>query len=70
MGDMNRVGIGLSYRPDSAEIFNNLVGIGLSYRLARARMFKLLRSPGTDSKESIAPAVLEFLNNLWGLETE
>ncbi len=70
MWDMNRVGIGLSYRPDSARIIDNLIGIGLSYRPARARMFKLLRSPGIDSKESIPPTVLEFFNNLWGLESE
>ncbi len=36
----------------------------------RARIFKLLRSPGSDFMESIPPAELEFLNNLWVLGTE
>jgi hypothetical protein len=39
----------------------------------RARILKLLRDPGIDSKASIPQtyvAVLEFLNNLWGLGTE
>jgi hypothetical protein len=56
MGTRNRVGIGLSYRPASAEIFKqsmgarNQVGIVLSYRPARAGIFKESRGLGTEEE--------------------